>query len=190
MKMLWVIRGGVYKIFLGGFKLPSYIGRPAYIKNYRKIFIGRRVRIYPGARLEVLSADAQIRIGNNVSIGQNLHIVAYDKEPLVIGCNTTLSANVFITNTEHTYELLDVHIMDQPLVNKPTIVGENCFLGYGAVIQAGTILGRQCVVGANAVVKGEFPDYSVIVGAPARVVKRYDTSLQIWRKTNPDGSFL
>ncbi|MGY0038964.1 hypothetical protein [Pedobacter sp. NJ-S-72] len=51
-------------------------------------------------------------------------------------------------------------------------------------------MGKQCVVGANAVVRGNFEDYSIIAGVPAKVIKRYDQQNQIWRKTNPDGSFI
>ena len=80
--------------------------------------------------------------------------------------------------------------MEQRNIVSDTIIGENCFIGYGAVIQAGTILGKQCVVGANAVVRGHFPDYCVIVGVPARIVKRYDTENNVWRKTNSMGEFL
>lgn len=59
-----------------------------------------------------------------------------------------------------------------------------------AVIQAGTILGKQCIVGSNAVVRGHFPDYCVIVGVPARIVKRYDDKSGVWKKTNNKGEFL
>jgi serine acetyltransferase len=57
-------------------------------------------------------------------------------------------------------------------------------IGYGAAIQAGTILGEQCMVGTNAVVKGEFPSFSVIVGIPAKIIKRYDFCSHIWRQTD------
>lgn len=59
-----------------------------------------------------------------------------------------------------------------------------------AVIQAGTILGKQCIVGANAVVRGHFPPYCVIVGVPARIVKRYDEKSGAWKKTNSKGEFI
>lgn len=65
---------------------------------------------------------------------------------------------------------------------KETKIGENCFIGIGVAIQAGTILGKQCVVGSNSVVRGEFPDYCVIVGAPARIVKKYNFETQRWEK--------
>ena len=80
--------------------------------------------------------------------------------------------------------------MEQPNEIQETQMGENCFIGYGAVIQAGTILGKQCIVGANAVVHGHFPDYSVIVGVPARIVKRYDIQSQTWQKTDNKGNFI
>jgi acetyltransferase-like isoleucine patch superfamily enzyme len=73
---------------------------------------------------------------------------------------------------------------------RKNMTGKNCFIGYGSVIQAGTILGKQCIVGANSVVRGIFPDYSVIVGAPARIVKRYDTKSKEWKKTYKNGEFI
>lgn len=52
----------------------------------------------------------------------------------------------------------------------------------GAAIMAGTVLGKQCVVGANAVVKGTYPDYSVIAGVPAKIIKRYNAQSGLWEK--------
>ena len=55
---------------------------------------------------------------------------------------------------------------------------------------AGTTLGKQCIVGANSVVKGNYPDYCVIVGAPAKIVKKYNMERCIWQKTNEFGRFI
>ena len=57
-----------------------------------------------------------------------------------------------------------------------TIIGENCFIGSGAIIQAGTVLGDHCVVRANSVVRGTFQFGSVIVGVPGKIVKKYENS--------------
>lgn len=46
-------------------------------------------------------------------------------------------------------------------------------IGMNSVILPGAILEKHCVVGANSVVSGVFDDYSVIVGTPAKVVKKY-----------------
>lgn len=100
----------------------------------------------------------------------------------MIGKKTTISGNVFITNIDHEYQKIDKHIMEQPMICKKTVIGENCFIGFGAAIQAGTVLGKQCVVGTNAVVRGTYPDYSVIVGVPAKVVKRYNKETGKWER--------
>lgn len=189
-KIFWILRGLVYKPFFGKFAFPSYIGKPIFIGNFKRIFIGKRVRIFPGARIEVIDKNSSIVFEDNISIGQNLHIISGGGQELKIGKNTTFSANVFVTNIDHQYDEINKHILEQPLVSAKTQIGENCFIGYGAVIQAGTILGKQCIVGANAVVRGTFPDYSVIVGVPARIVKRYDEVSRKWKKTNSKGEFL
>jgi len=189
-KIFWILRGLIYKPFFAKFGLPSYIGKPLFIGNFKRIFIGKRVRIFPGARIEVVDKNSSIVFEDNISLGQNLHIISGGEQELRIGKNTTFSANVFVTNIDHKYDEINKHILEQPLVSTKTQIGENCFIGYGVVIQAGTILGKQCIVGANAVVRGTFPDYCVIVGVPAQIVKRYDEKSGIWRKTDNRGEFI
>ena len=189
-KIFWIIRGLIYKPFFGKFTLPSYIGKPIYIGNFKRIFIEKKVRIFPNARIEVIDSKSSIVFEDNISIGQNFHIISGENQELRIGKNSTLSANVFITNIDHKYYGISQHILEQPLIGNNTNIGENCFIGYGAVIQAGTVLGKQCIVGANAVVGGEFPDYCVIVGVPARIIKRYDEKTKSWKKTNKNGAFI
>ena len=189
-KIFWILRGLAYKPFFGKYGLPSYIGKPIFIGNFKRIFIGKRVRIFPGARVEVVDKNSSIIFEDNISIGQNLHIISGGEQELKIGRNTTFSANVFVTNIDHQYDEINKHILEQPLVSAKTHIGENCFIGYGVVIQAGTILGKQCIVGANAVVRGHFPPYCVIVGVPARIVKRYDDKSGVWKKTDKNGEFV
>lgn len=189
-KLFWIVRGILYKPFFGKFCLPSYIGTPVFIKNIKRIYIGKNVRIFPGLRIEVIDNESSIVIEDNVSIGQNLHIISGRKNELKIGKNTTISANVFITNIDHDYKQLNIHILKQNIISKNTQIGEYCFIGYGAVILAGTILGKQCIVGTNSVVRGVFPDYSVIVGVPAKIIKRYNFKTNKWERTNDKGDFI
>jgi acetyltransferase-like isoleucine patch superfamily enzyme len=186
-KILWLFRTFFLRIQFKNVGWLSYIARPIFIYNGRNVTVGNRVRIFPGSRIETHN-NGEIIIENNISIGQNFHLIS-SGEPLVIGGNTTISGNVFITNTDHDYKEIDVHILSQKYNVKTTRIGENCFIGYGAVIQAGTILGKQCIVGANSVVRGVFPDYSVIAGAPAKIVKRYNETTRLWEKTDEKGNF-
>lgn len=188
-KFCWVLRASIYKCILGKCGFLSYIGSPILISGWRNIFIGSNVRIFPNARLETHD-QGKIIIGNNTSIAQSVHIVSAGGCIVEIRENVTFSANVFVTNVDHEYQEIDIHILEQKHIVKNTIIGANSFIGYGAVIQAGTILGKQCIVGSNAVVRGAFPDHSVIVGVPAKIIKRYDAQMRVWRKTNPNGEFI
>ncbi|MGT2721163.1 acyltransferase [Streptococcus porcinus] len=178
--MYWFLRLQIQRPLFQFVGRKSYLGPEISIVGHKNIGIGNQVRIYPGSRLETHN-DGHIIFGNGCTIGQNAHIIS-NSEPLLIGKNTTISGNVFITNVNHGYREIDRHIMDQELINRHTEIGENCFIGYGAVIQAGTVLGKQCIVGSNSVVSGEFPDYSVIVGMPAKVIKSYNPLTKEWIK--------
>lgn len=177
-KIYWYIRLQVQKPFFKAVGNKSYLGPELSIIGRKNISIGNQVRIYPGSRIETHN-NGQIIIEDDCSIGQNFHVISM-KGILMIGSNTTISGNVFITNLDHEYQEIGKHILDQKMIVKETKIGENCFIGYGASIQAGTVLGRQCIVGTNAVVRGTFPDYSVIAGVPAKIVKRYDKELEKW----------
>lgn len=61
-------------------------------------------------------------------------------------------------------------------------IGSGCWIGKNAVIVGNVRIGRNSVVGANSVVNRDVPDYCVVAGAPAVVVKRYDAILGSWVK--------
>lgn len=178
-KLFWAFCTILRKWRFGKIGAMTYLGPPTILYGTKQIFLGNKVRIQPGCRLEAHDTG-KIVIRDNVSIGQNFHCTA--KGELVIAKDTTILGNVFVTDIDHEYREIGTHILRQPMLVKKTEIGENCFIGYGACIQAGTILGKQCVVGANAVVRGEFPDYCVIVGAPGRVVKKYNPENGEWER--------
>ena len=186
IKLVGIVRAFLLRPFFGKIGMISYICRPTALYNPKGIFISKNVRIYPGVRMETHN-NGKIIIEEDVSIGQNFHITASGENPVKIGKKTTVLGNVFVTNIDHEYRQIGVHILRQPFIEKKTEIGENCFIGYGACIQAGTILGKQCVVGANSVVRGIYPDYCVIVGAPAKVVKQYNPEKKHWEKTEYTG---
>jgi acetyltransferase-like isoleucine patch superfamily enzyme len=56
---------------------------------------------------------------------------------------------------------------------KPVTIGDGSWIGYGSVVLPGASIGDHVVIGANSVVTGEIPSYSVAVGSPAKVIRRY-----------------
>lgn len=176
-----------YRFFFKKIGSKTIILSPMFMGNVHRVTLMNRVFIRNNIRLEVVG-EGEVYIGNDVSIEQNAHIISGTR--LYIGDKTTISANTLITNIDHEYRQINIDILKQPLILKETIINENCFIGYGVAIQAGTILGKQCIVGAHSVVRGVFPDYCVIVGVPAKMIKRYDFEKEIWRKTNENGEFI
>lgn len=179
IKYLWAARAVIYKITFGKVGNMTYIGNPIFIEGRKNIYIGNRVRIFPGIRMEAIG-NGTIRIGNNTAIEQNVHITSGGE--VQIGNDVTIVGNVCITNIDHQYKDIDKSVLNQEIKVTNTKIGDGCFIGFGAIIQAGTTLGSHCVVGANAVVRGNFPAYSVIVGAPAKIVKQYCPKTGKWEK--------
>jgi acetyltransferase-like isoleucine patch superfamily enzyme len=158
------------------------------------ISLGEGVLIWRGCRLEAVDKyggqgfTPRIDIGDRVSFQQNCHASAAGN--LFFGARTSILFDVMITDIDHEYTQPDINVLLQPLTVRPSSIGRNCFIGAGARIQAGTHLGDHCIVGTNAVVRGSFPDYCVLAGVPARIVKRRDAETGLWRRTNPKGEFV
>ena len=182
-----------YKLIFKDMGSKSVIKKPLIVTP-EFISVGSAVYIWDDARIEGISFYEKdifmphIIIEDGVSIQQRCHITAADT--LIIGENSLLSFDVSIQDTDHEYKDLTIPVGNQPIRVQKTVIGKNCFIGSGAKIQAGTILGNHCVVGTSAVVRGAFPDFCVIVGVPAKIVKRYDEKSCIWKRTNSKGEFL
>lgn len=169
-KILFPFRKMVY----GGFGKKSDIYRPLMIVNKRKIFVGNNVMIRDFARIEPVTEwngeeyNPIIKIGDNVSIEQNLHLVCARK--VIIEDDVTISANVMIMDNSHQYND-NVDVLQQGLDIKETVVRRGAFIGKNVCVMPGVTLGKYCVVGANAVVTHDVPDYAVVAGVPAKVIK-------------------
>ena len=163
----------------------SYIHRPYSISGRNHVKVGKRSFIRSGLRIQAITEYAgftyqpRIEIGDDVYIGGNAYFTAIDK--ISIGDGSVLSEQVYITDEFHGMDPHSGLIMQQPLTSKgPVIIGRSCFLGYRAAIMPGVTLGDHCVVGANSTVTRSFPEYSMIGGSPARLLKQYSPMTGSW----------
>lgn len=179
-KIFWMIRALITAPLYKKIGIWSYIGRPVSILGKKNIEIGRNVHIYPGARIESYQ-EGKIIIEENVSISENVHIVA-GGGTLVIKSGTLIGPNVFISNSDHQYRNIHKRMMQQELIVKDIEIGRDNYIGVGVAILPGTKTGEHSIVGANAVVNGTFSDYSVLVGTPARVVRKFNEITGEWQK--------
>jgi acetyltransferase-like isoleucine patch superfamily enzyme len=87
---------------------------------------------------------------------------------------------VYITDQNHGYEDITIPISKQSQPERAVSIGDGSWLGHGSVVLPGVTIGQHVVIGANSVVTKDIPDFSVAVGVPAKVIRRFDESRQEW----------
>ena len=132
-----------------------------------RIVIGNDVSIDSGARLAVAN-DATMRVGNRSGIGPYNFLNAFDD--LSIGEDVMFGPHVVINCADHGIEL-GTPMRLQRGTYGPVVIGDDCWLGAMVVVNKGVSIGRGAVVGAGSVVTRDIPEYTVAVGAPARVIR-------------------
>jgi acetyltransferase-like isoleucine patch superfamily enzyme len=175
------------------FGTDSTITFPATVLHgVERIEIGDETSIGPHATLSAGmlvplddGRDPLLTIGDRCQLGKGLSVVAHER--VEIGDDTCAGHYVYITDQNHGYQNIDLPIRTQLWKNAPVRIGPECWLGHGAVVLPGADIGRHVVVAAGAVVTGTIPDYSVVAGVPARVVRRYLPE-RGWVDTAPDGT--
>jgi len=160
---------------------------PSSIVINNNVFVHFNARIEGIESYEGITYKPEIILDDNCTIQQNIHLTCAQK--VYIGKYTAIAANVTITDIHHPYDDINVPIEKQRLEIKPVLIGDDCKIYNNSVILPGTIIGRHCTIGANSVVSGTIPEYSVVTGAPAQIVKRYCFESQRWLKTDNNGNF-
>ena len=154
-------------IGLSGIKLGShiYIGRNCWLMTVS----GYRER------------TAKLIVQDHAVLSMDVSISAADE--IIIGRHVAIGRNTFIADHNHEYRDIHAPIYDQGISTiKPVVIESNTWIGQNVIILPGTKIGKNCVVGANSVVNTVIPDYSVAVGIPAKIVKRYNAETKCWDK--------
>ena len=158
------------------------IVRPPFISIGDNVTIGRDTDIYvhpdrPNSKKYI------IQIGNNVFIGRNNIIGA--RNSIVLEDGVGLGPHTMVGDFAHNYEDIEVPFQWQEVSKGGCVhIERNAWIGANVFILPNVTIGRHAVVGANSVVNRDIPAYSVAVGVPARVVKRYDFDLKKWVRWN------
>ena len=114
-------------------------------------------------------SERVVVIGDRCLIGRGTGIVGHLS--IEIGDDVWTGHHVYITDQNHGYDDPDLPISRQIQPEQAVTIGDGSWLGHGTVVLPGAKIGRHVVIGANSVVTGEIPDYTVAVGAPARVIR-------------------
>ena len=125
---------------------------------------GKNVNIEHGA---FFGGGREIEVGNNSAIGLNARISG----PLSIGDDVMMGPNVSIYTQNHETENIYKPMRLQTAPKEKVTIGNDCWIGANAVILPGVTIGNGVIVGAGAVVTHDVPNYAVVGGVPAKVIK-------------------
>ncbi|MBU0633197.1 acyltransferase [bacterium] len=156
---------------------PDIIDGEEYIYLEDGVSIGSLVWLLAYKQGDVIP---ELHICSQTTIGRFAHIVALRK--IVIEKNVLIADKVYISDNIHSYQDVNVPIKEQSIEFKgEVIIGENSWIGENVSI-VGAKIGKHCIVGANSFVNKDVPDYCVVGGIPAKILKKYDFTLKEWIK--------
>jgi len=110
----------------------------------------------------------KVEIGNNSGIGYNARLGA-----VKIGDDVMMGPDVIILSRNHSFEsrLLPMR-MQIGTEENPAVISDDVWIGARAIILPGVHIGRGSIVGAGAVVSKDVPEYAIVAGNPAQVIKQ------------------
>jgi len=161
------------------------IQSPRYIYNSPSIQIDNNVTIGPNCRIEAYNIDGlnnpSLIISEGASIQHGVHI--YSAGKLIIERDCLIASGCMITDNNHGKSPVSGPYSGQSLEARATYIGRNVWLGENVAVLAGSNIGDNSIIGANSVVTGTIPENSIAAGIPARVIKKYDFILNKWIKS-------
>lgn len=139
---------------------------------------GLRVNIEKGA---YFGDGSEVEIGDDSGIGTNCWLSG----PVKIGRDVMMGPEVLIITRNHRFDSLDVPMRSQGFQEpRPVIIGDDVWIGARAIILPGVNIGRGAIIGAGAVVTRNVPDYAIVGGSPARLLRYRDSTAATRRPTN------
>lgn len=169
-KVLFVFLLGINKYLGDGYlgTIPLDIRSRLYTKLLRPLLgsLGKNSYIHHDVHIEI---PGNISIGNNVLIPKYTDMKGMGK--IYIGNNILFGPYVSFYTNRHEFKKSSIPISDQPSTQGIIRVGNDSWIGGNVIFLPNISIGNHCVVGAGSVVTKSIPDYVVVVGNPAKIIK-------------------
>lgn len=194
-RFFMLIRGIKHKVLFKKTTGLVFIGKKVKIRSHSHMECGSGMTIEDGCFINALCKNG-VKIGDNFSLGRNsiiecTGVIRELGDQLVIGDDVGIAANAFISvrgkvkigsNTifgpsvklfseNHVFTDLNIPIYLQGATKQGISIGEDCWIGSNVTVLDGVHIGNKVVIAAGAVVNKDIPDYAIVGGVPARILK-------------------
>lgn len=135
--------------------------------KYPFVQFGKNVHVQ--WNVEFFSPNNNVIIGNDVGINSGTVIIS----DLIVGNDVLIAPRCgFINRGEHTYDICGQTIFCGPRARTEIIViKDDVWIGYGTTVLGGLTIGEGSIVAAGSIVINNVPEYSIVAGNPAKVIK-------------------
>ena len=184
--------------------------RVLYVKSlYKKLTLGKNAQFKPTSRVSIFDKTGKITIGKNFSMGYNSELYTWNQAieigdhtsindnckiygDVKIGVNCLFASNIYVSSGVHNIifsPALPIKLQDKlNTINKPIIIEDDCWIGFGVVIMPGIYIGKGAVIGSNAVVTKDVFPYTINAGVPAKVISKRLDFAKAWSELNSNDS--
>ena len=136
------------------------------LDEYSELYIKGQFSMYGGSKI-IVGPNATVELGNNSFISLDTKIVC--KEHIKIGDNCAISWGCLIMDTDFHNIIYDDGINKETM---PISIGDNVWIGSDVTILKGVSIGNGAVIGARSVVTKDVPERCIVVGNPAKIIKK------------------
>ena len=158
-------------IYFWAKKLPPSFSRMKIGQKKIRAFCGKLILDSCGEKVNIeqnAEFDSSVCIGDNSGIGINCRL----GPKVMIGNNVMMAPNVVIYTQTHETKSLDIPMNEQGMKSISSVeIGDDCWICERVIILPGVKIGKGCIIAAGAVVTKDVPDFAVVGGVPAKVIK-------------------
>lgn len=140
---------------------------PLWFRESRlKLHLARGSRLYGNI---IIHGSGTLSLGERSFLGS--YCVAGVNDSITIGKDVLIAQAVTLRDSDHVFDSLHIPINQQGIATSPIVIGDNVWIGHGAIILRGVTIGNGAIVAAGSVVNSDVPPNAIVGGIPARVLK-------------------
>lgn len=133
---------------------------------------GKKINIEHGANF---GSGNGISMGDYSGLGLNCSV----RGPLEIGNHVMMGPDVIILTDNHGFARIDIPMTEQPTSTaKKVVIGNDVWIGTRVIILPGVNIGNGVIIGAGAIVTKNIPDYAIVGGSPAKLIRFRNNSVK------------